>query len=180
MFKKFLDPDGSPFELDIQATEPGFVCRVSNPAASENPAGPNSGGSGESLQFADFQLLGPDTFVFRTATGERKAGRYHIAGDIYFLQIDGETYRFRRARAAGSGSASSGAHHTPMPGKVLAVYVAVGDTVEPDQALVVVEAMKMENAIRAAICGEVTAVRCQAGDIVGPDDVLVEVASAGN
>ena len=62
-----------------------------------------------------------------------------------------------------------------MPGKVLAVEVAEGDQVEANQTLLVVEAMKMENAIKAAFAGKVKAVSCAAGDIVNPEDVLVQL-----
>ena len=53
-----------------------------------------------------------------------------------------------------------------MPGKVLRLLVAEGDTVERDQPVLVMEAMKMENEIRAAAAGTVSSVEVRAGDAV--------------
>jgi 3-methylcrotonyl-CoA carboxylase alpha subunit len=62
-----------------------------------------------------------------------------------------------------------------MPGKVIAVKVAPGDTVMKGDELLVVEAMKMENAVRAPREGRVKSVSAQVGDMVSPGVVLVEL-----
>jgi biotin carboxyl carrier protein len=62
-----------------------------------------------------------------------------------------------------------------MPGKVLAVKVAPGQRVVKGEELLVVEAMKMENALRAPRDGTVKAVNARAGEMVGPASVLVEL-----
>ena len=62
-----------------------------------------------------------------------------------------------------------------MPGKVIAVKVAPGDTVGKGDELLVVEAMKMENAIRAPREGRVKSVSARVGDMVSPGVVLVEL-----
>lgn len=71
----------------------------------------------------------------------------------------------------------SGAHEVlaPMPGKVLAVHIAVGDSVSRDQGLVVVEAMKMQNELRSPKEGRVSAVRVRPGDAVAAGETLVVV-----
>ncbi len=61
----------------------------------------------------------------------------------------------------------------PMPGKVVRVLVNVGDSVDVGQGLVVVEAMKMQNEMKAARPGRVTEVRARAGETVGAGDTLV-------
>ena len=63
----------------------------------------------------------------------------------------------------------------PIPGKVVAVKVKPGDEVEPGQALVVLEAMKMENEVTAAQAGKVAAVHIAAGETVESGEVLVEL-----
>ncbi len=63
----------------------------------------------------------------------------------------------------------------PMPGLVVRVAVAVGDTVSAGQGLVMIEAMKMENELRATAPGVVTAVRAKAGEAVNKGAVLVEL-----
>ena len=66
----------------------------------------------------------------------------------------------------------------PMPGLVVRVAVAVGDTVAAGQGLVVVEAMKMETTLAAEIAGTVSAVHVAAGAMVDAGALLVEVAPA--
>lgn len=61
----------------------------------------------------------------------------------------------------------------PTPGTVRAVHVAVGEEVEEGRVLVVVEAMKMEHAVRAPEAGTVVAVRCEPGATVEAGSLLV-------
>ncbi|WNO53059.1 acetyl/propionyl/methylcrotonyl-CoA carboxylase subunit alpha [Stakelama saccharophila] len=62
----------------------------------------------------------------------------------------------------------------PMPGLVTRIDVAEGDRVETGQPLCVVEAMKMENVLRAEKPGTVKALRAEPGDSLGVDDVIME------
>ena len=62
-----------------------------------------------------------------------------------------------------------------MPGKVIAVKVEAGQAVTRGQELLVVEAMKMENAIRAPRDGVVKSISARVGDMVSPGMVLVEL-----
>jgi biotin carboxyl carrier protein len=81
-------------------------------------------------------------------------------------------------RRAGDSATGAGPLQvtSPMPGKVVRVLVAPGDTVAPRQGLVVIEAMKMENELRAGRAGRVKAVRVVEGQSVeaGAPLVLVE------
>ncbi len=63
---------------------------------------------------------------------------------------------------------------SPMPGLIRSLEVEVGQAVKGGQALVVVEAMKMENALRAERDGVVARVAAQAGDSVAVDEVILE------
>ena len=65
---------------------------------------------------------------------------------------------------------------SPMPGLVVTLDVAVGQQVRTGEAVAVIEAMKMQNIIRAERDGVVKAVNAQAGDSVAADEVLVEFA----
>ena len=62
----------------------------------------------------------------------------------------------------------------PMPGLVVKLDVAVGDEVQEGQALCTIEAMKMENILRAERKGIVSKVNASAGDSLAVDDVIME------
>lgn len=68
---------------------------------------------------------------------------------------------------------SAGSLRSPMPGSVLEVLVAEGDTVEADQPLLKLEAMKMEHTIRSSGAGVVTAIHFSVGDQVEADAQLL-------
>ena len=62
----------------------------------------------------------------------------------------------------------------PMPGLVVKLDVSVGDEVQEGQALCTVEAMKMENVLRAEKKSVVTKINAAAGDSLAVDDVIME------
>ena len=82
----------------------------------------------------------------------------------------------RFGMSAGSGAAPREVR-APMPGLVLAVHVREGDTVEAGQRLVVLEAMKMENEIKAAHAGTIARVHAAPGTAVAKGAPLVEFAA---
>ncbi len=84
--------------------------------------------------------------------------------------------RARSQAALGGGAAGSGTVASPMQGTIVKILVSVGDVVEVGQAMVVLEAMKMENHVAAERAGTVTEVRVGPGDTVGTGDVLVVIA----
>lgn len=63
----------------------------------------------------------------------------------------------------------------PLAGSVAKILVAAGDTIEADQVLVVLEAMKMETEITAPQAGTVTVVHAEPGEAVQGGQALVEV-----
>lgn len=67
--------------------------------------------------------------------------------------------------------------NSPMPGQVLRILVAEGQSVKPGDALIVLEAMKMEQTIKATIQGVVRAVLVKPAEVVAPGQMLVEIES---
>ncbi len=63
----------------------------------------------------------------------------------------------------------------PMPGKIVKIMVAVGDSVDIKQPMVIVEAMKMENQVNARAKGKVKAVNFAAGDQVDTEKPIIEL-----
>ncbi|MBY6216926.1 acetyl/propionyl/methylcrotonyl-CoA carboxylase subunit alpha [Qipengyuania aquimaris] len=89
---------------------------------------------------------------------------------------DGQSFVFeRQSRGTGAGAAGDGAILAPMPGKVIAVDVAEGDTVTAGQRLMVLEAMKMEHALTAPFDGTVTELSASQGSQVQVEAVLAVV-----
>jgi 3-methylcrotonyl-CoA carboxylase alpha subunit len=123
------------------------------------------------------QELSPGTYVLREGEGGRT---FHCVrdGDTIHVWWDGVAYRLREERPSGRGAArhAEASLAAPMPGRVIAVKVAPGRSVTRGEELVVVESMKMENALRAPRDGVVKAVSAAEGDMVGPGQVLVELA----
>jgi 3-methylcrotonyl-CoA carboxylase alpha subunit len=125
---------------------------------------------------ANVESLGPATFAWRDG---HRIETFHCVrdGDAIHLFWRGTTYRLE-GDTDGSRAAHRpvpGALEAPMPGRVIAVRVAPGQPVSKGQELLVVEAMKMENALRAPRDGVVKAVTARAGDMVSPGVVLVEL-----
>ena len=83
--------------------------------------------------------------------------------------------RPKRTVASGAGAAGSGTITAPMQGTIVKVLVEAGAEVEVGQAILVLEAMKMENNINAETTGTVKEIRVAAGDSVGTGDVLAVI-----
>ena len=81
-------------------------------------------------------------------------------------------------RGSGHHHAHDGDIIAPMPGKVIAVDVAQGDTVTAGQRLLVLEAMKMEHALTAPFDGTVTELNVSAGSQVQVEAVLAVVEAS--
>ena len=105
----------------------------------------------------------------------------------WLLDVDGTRFQtealdelLRAIRDLSAGSATAGGPAplvAPMPGLVVRLNVSVGDTISAGQALVVVEAMKMENELRATSAGVVLAIRTAPGNVVDKGAILVELGS---
>ncbi len=78
-----------------------------------------------------------------------------------------------RTSAAQAGAAGPQQVVAPMPGKIVKLLVKPGERVEPRQGLVVVEAMKMENELRARASGTVKEVRAVEGTTVEAGAILI-------
>ena len=98
-------------------------------------------------------------------------------GNRVFVWCAGAAYEFRRAagRAASAGSASGGLL-APMPGRVRRVLLGEGARVEKGDVILILEAMKMEHAIRAPRDGTVARVLFAEGDLVDAGAILAEIA----
>jgi geranyl-CoA carboxylase alpha subunit len=100
-----------------------------------------------------------------------------MAGAELWLDVDGESFRFREVDYLGGQAAvaDSGKVAAPLSGSVRKVHVRSGDRVEPGAPLLVIEAMKMETVVAARISGTVRAVHAAEGGQVAAGALLVEI-----
>jgi pyruvate carboxylase subunit B len=89
--------------------------------------------------------------------------------------VDERTRTIRDITAVSSKATGPAPVVAPMPGLIVRVNVAVGDSVQAGQGIVVMEAMKMENELRSSGHGRVKAVNVQPGKAVEKGTVLVEL-----
>jgi biotin carboxyl carrier protein len=101
-------------------------------------------------------------------TTEGSAPRVGIIGRGYRTYVEVESERQRAANAVkrGGGGASENLVRAPMPGRIVKVLVANGDAVKAGQALLVMEAMKMENELKAKADATIAEVHVIAGAAV--------------
>jgi biotin carboxyl carrier protein len=125
-------------------------------------------------------LLDTKSYEVSFVEGLDGAMMVHVNGQAVPVSVDaGRRDRGARGRGAGAGATGSaaGPHRivAPMPGKIVKVLVKSGDSVQPRQGLVVVEAMKMENELRSQKAGTVSEVRVKEGASVEAGTILVIV-----
>jgi len=150
-------------------------------------------------------LVPPPGCRFSLGRGpERSADVASPGPGIYSVLLDGRSYDARVERTSGHLIVSVQGHRfeievrdprrwspnaasrrggdietvrAPMPGKVVRVLVAPGDTVEAGQGVMVVEAMKMQNEMKASRSGRVLAVAAKEGATVTAGEVLATIGS---
>jgi len=152
--------DGRDVEVDVKDID-GTLSLLIGTKSYEISVGPPADGT------VMVHVDGVPVEVSVTPTGSGAAGPSNPAGAGPARPAAGRT----AAAAAGVGGPQQ--VKAPMPGKIVKVLVQPGDRVEPRQGLVVVEAMKMENELRAKAAGTVVEVRAVEGTSVEAGAILV-------
>jgi len=109
--------------------------------------------------------------------------RKHDSNNSFAVILRGASYhitiidpkRLRSARSSAAHAHGAAEIISPMPGKVVRVLVAAGTTVEAGAGIIVVEAMKMQNEMKAPKAGVVVSVNAEAGATVNAGDVLAVI-----
>jgi biotin carboxyl carrier protein len=130
-------------------------------------------GGGEFLSM----LIDNESYIVETAPTNADRGRYYarVMGRHYDLEVLDELLV---AVKEGEAAAEATGGHTvlsPMPGLIVDVKVAVGETVEPGQPVAIMEAMKMQNELSADVAGVVKEVLVAVGDTVDSQSPLVVI-----
>lgn len=111
--------------------------------------------------------------------GRREPGEVevYLRAGVVMTRVVGAAGQ-KRWRAGGTGLGSVGGAErvtAPMPGKIVKVLVGPGDSVTARQGVVVIEAMKMENELRASRDGQVKDVQVAEGDLVEAGRLLMVI-----
>ncbi len=122
-----------------------------------------------------------EVVVRRLEADDEGGQRYEvlIGGQPYEVRLEDERKRALASLAGGGHESGDAAVKAPMPGLVVNIPVAVGDTVERGQTVVVLEAMKMENDLSAPRNGVVKEIKVTAGQAVNQGQSLVIVGDTG-
>jgi len=119
------------------------------------------------------------THVYRVVVEKRSGkGRYALWMDGYRFEVDALDERTRSIRdlsAANAAPTGPAPVLAPMPGLIVRVNVSAGDVVEAGQGIIVMEAMKMENELRATSSGTVKSVEVAPGTAVEKGMLLVSL-----
>ena len=99
-----------------------------------------------------------------------------VAEETYLIRLEEETRYGIRTKGVAAAGAGPQTLTAPLPGRITHVAVRTGDTVVAGDTLLVIEAMKMENELRAGAPGTVTEVRVSPGQAVNAGDVLVVIS----
>ncbi len=155
--------DGVPREIDVQITPAGTASVSVDGAPIE----------ADVVQVPGGVSLKIDGRVYDVLSGGKATARQVSAGELRAIaSVENERSRARRERRGGA-EAGGKEVHSPMPGRVVKILVAVGDEVEAQQPVIVVEAMKMENELRATSAGKVKSIAVSEGQAVEGDTLLV-------
>ena len=103
-----------------------------------------------------------------------------IDGNLYEVEIDQASRRGQRKKRDSSrgGRSSSGLISSAIPGKIVSVLVSEGDKVDSSSVVIVLEAMKMQNEIKAGIDGKVEKIMCEPGQRIEANVPLMEIVDS--
>lgn len=129
------------------------------------------------IEGSPIRMIKIGTKVYRVVVQKRQGrGRHTLWIDGYRFEaeaLDERTRAIRDLSAASAGPVGPAPVRAPMPGLIVRVNVKVGDEVHAGQGLVVMEAMKMENELRATSAGTVRSVEVAPGTAVEKGTLLV-------
>ena len=96
-------------------------------------------------------------------------------GDTWWIHLSGQIFCIERIEPGATQDQGDASLSAPMPGKILQVLVKEGQKVEPGQALMILEAMKMEHRITASEEGTISSIFFSEGDQVQQGIPLLEM-----
>ncbi len=163
--KREITIDGSPHTLELERTAETITFRFDD--GKPNSASAVSAGPGV------YSVLLNGRSYRASVTRSVQGIAIEVAGRIFEIEI--QDPRAPRRNASGLPGEGKQTLIAPMPGKIVRILVAQGDTVETGQGLIVIEAMKMQNELKALRPGRVVSLAVAEGAAVAAGDVLAVV-----
>jgi biotin carboxyl carrier protein len=140
---------------------------------------PNIRINGEAVESAQVDVVEVEPGVWSVLAGEESwearvtGNEITIAGRVFRFEID-DPRRWKRSGRAANAQARAGLIAV-MPGKIVRILVAIGDEVVAGQGIMVVEAMKMQNELKAPRDGRVAAIEVRENDSVNAGAILATI-----
>ncbi len=134
----------------------------------------------------DYRWLRDGSAVSLIIDGITYTAEFNPGSDRCDIQVEGHDFEatvsdersdaIKRLFGASISSSDSGREiKAPMPGLVVKLQVAEGDTVDKGQGVIIVEAMKMENEIQAQTSGVIDKIKVKPGQAVNKGELLVVI-----
>ncbi len=171
------DPDGAPERAGVDGAEVALDWRAVGEAPMREVDGVRSGHFSLLAAHASYDVYVRDLGEATDDEGAR-AFEVTVGARTYTLSLRDERARALERLTGGTRHTGDAVIRAPMPGLVSNVLASVGEVVERGQALVVLEAMKMENDLATPRAGVVKSVRVAKGQTVNQGDPLVVVGDA--
>ncbi|CAH0990551.1 Acetyl-/propionyl-coenzyme A carboxylase alpha chain [Sinobacterium norvegicum] len=156
-----LEFDGKPYSVTLLADQQRYVIKALD-------------------QTISIELHSTDDFqCVMSEDGVRNSYAYAFDGHSLYLDDGRGHFRFddvAHLPAVAAGGAGSGQVKASMDGAIVEVMVELGQVVEEGQTMVILEAMKMEHRLKAAVSGVVESISAQAGQQVKSKQLLVNIA----
>ena len=163
-----IDPE---FRLKIAGVREETPYDTSKYQMQPNPELPEAGGVKLAANEKEVLLLELFPLVAKTFLTDQKKKAFAASGAQTASQEKAE----EKAAKADVKAITGHKVTVPLPGRVIALRVKVGDSVKNGQEVAVLEAMKMENSITSDVAGKVKQIFVQEGDNVATDTILMEV-----
>jgi biotin carboxyl carrier protein len=158
--------DGRSYQVDLERADKGYECTVDGDPYALNVV----------MTARDVLSIIHDGRHYEAKREYSLLGETHIIVGSERFRAEVRDPRSLRSRRAASGAEAGPAKIlAPMPGKIVRIIAAEGDEVEAGASLVVVEAMKMQNEIKATKKGKVTKISVKEGSAVNAGDLLAIV-----
>jgi biotin carboxyl carrier protein len=159
-----IDIDGVPMDLELLQPAPGCRFRADGAEFAADCTQPEPGVYSILLDGRSYEAR-----VEKSESGTAVT----VNGRRFVVRITDP--RQWQGRGGAAGARGRQAVTAPMPGKVVRVLVAPGDAVDAGQGLIVVEAMKMQNEMKAQRAGAVVSVAVAEGAAVSAGETLVVI-----